>query len=39
LNTSAATGSLYRINYVDVSIDAIKDSVWATFASYVLYSL
>jgi len=34
-----ATGSIYGINYVDVSINVIKNSIWATFASHVLQLL
>jgi len=38
LNRFAATGSAYGINYVDVSIEIVKNSVRATFANYALQS-
>ena len=38
-NRFVATGSVYGINCVAVSFSAIKNSVWATFASHVLQSL
>ena len=39
LNKFVATGSVYGINHEDASINAIKNSIWATFASHVLQSL
>jgi len=39
LNRFVATGSVYGINCVAVSFSAIKNSIWATFASHVLQSL
>ena len=39
LNRFVATGSVYGINCVAVSFSAIKNLIWATFASHVLQSL
>jgi len=39
LNRFIATGSVYGINYVDASTNAIKNSIWATFAGHVLQFL
>jgi len=40
LNRSAATGSQpLWYNYVDVSVNSIKNSIWAAFAAHVLQSL
>lgn len=41
LNRFVATASVYGINYVDVSlsVNAIKNSIWSTFAGHTLQSL
>jgi len=39
LNRFVETGSVCGINHVDVSINVIKNSIWATFAGHVLQSL